>query len=85
MGMGIDFWNLLRFKVAAILHFQVISTDTNPQPLDLLDIAAEMQGLSVTTMLLDIGCDPKGVPPHDVLIAADCMYNDQVARALARL
>ena len=53
--------------------------------MDLLDIAAEMQGVSVTTMLLDIGCDPKGVPPHDVLIAADCMYNDQVARALARL
>jgi len=69
--------------VAARQGARAVASDTNDQALDLVDISAERAGLKVETAIVDItGSAP--LPPSDFLVAADCMYNPAVARALAR-
>eukprot|EP00439_Symbiodinium_sp_Y106_P066441 s2470_g10.t2 len=70
---------------AAHLGFEVISTDFRSSPLCLVAASARRQDLSkrVHTRLLDI-CDlSTPLPPADVVVAADVLYDARTAKAMA--
>ncbi|EKX49372.1 hypothetical protein GUITHDRAFT_104904 [Guillardia theta CCMP2712] len=70
--------------VAASLGADAMATDRNEETLRLVELAASRQGLEVRTQHFDIiGGVP--LPSCHVLLSADCMYNAEVARNLARL
>ena len=64
---------------------QVLATDISDLTLQLLDRAAEQQGLAAGLELctLDILDLSNPLPPCDLLLAADCIYNKDLALALA--
>lgn len=75
---------LVSLTAAARGASRVIATDNNPAPLELVDRAAQAQGLdAVETAVFDL-CGAEELPAVDCLLAADVCYNEQVARALAR-
>ncbi|CAE7316634.1 unnamed protein product [Symbiodinium necroappetens] len=70
---------------AAQLGFEVLSTDFRSSPLCLVAASARRQDLSkrVHTRLLDI-CDlSTPLPPADVVVAADVLYDARTAKAMA--
>lgn len=71
----------------ALAGCQVVATDNDPQALKLTEAAAKAAGVSdrVRTVIFDI-CDARKPLPSDcdVLVAADVMYSEVLASALAR-
>eukprot|EP00961_Rhodomonas_salina_P139289 1874408-Rhodomonas_salina.1 len=68
---------------AASLGASVLATDLNEEPLLLLQEAARRQNLQVEIQKFDIlGSQP--LPKCDVVLAADCIYNEQLGRGMAQ-
>ncbi|GMH80820.1 hypothetical protein TrST_g10634 [Triparma strigata] len=67
---------------ASHYNHTVLSTDYSPLPLDLLYHSAISQNLNLDMKLFDI-TSREPLPSHDVLIAADVMYEPKTGRALA--
>jgi len=69
--------------VAAHLDAEVVALDVDPHVLDLVDGAAQAQGVDVTTQLFDVFADA-AVPDCDLVVVADVLYEPELAQAVAR-
>jgi predicted nicotinamide N-methyase len=68
---------------AARLGARVVALDHDPFALRLIDRAAALQGLEVETRRFDLhGAEP--LPPADVVVLADILYEPALARSAAR-
>jgi len=71
--------------VAAKLGMRALATDFRQLPLDLLSKAAHQQGLSsrVQTRVFDVANTSLALPPGDLVVASDLLYDRVTAAALA--
>ena len=79
LGAGTGIVSLLCSKRGAHVH----ATDVDEVALALVRAAAAGQGLTLETSAFDI-LGPASLPPADVVVAADLLYEPALAAALAR-
>lgn len=79
-GVGIEAQMVARLGASS-----VVATDIHPTTIKLLEYGAMEAGYGdiISTEILDIFTD-KPLPPCDLLVVADVLYNDKLARQVAR-
>ena len=70
---------------ASLVGADVVATDWAQEALDLAATNAAANGILVETALLDWSVGPLQLPPFDVVLAADVLYEERNARPLLRL
>jgi predicted nicotinamide N-methyase len=70
---------------AALAGADVLATDWAQEALDLVATNAAANGIRVETALLDWRVGPLHLPPFDVVLAADVLYEERNAIPLLRL
>ncbi|HEX6940966.1 MAG TPA: hypothetical protein VF158_16225 [Longimicrobiales bacterium] len=68
---------------AARLGAASLAADHDAAALDRIARAAELQGVAVEVLRFDV-CGPAPLPPGDVVVLADLLYEAELARAAAR-
>ena len=70
---------------AALAGGRVTASDWSPEALDVVAANAASNGLSVETMLLDWFAPPSDLPPFDLVLGADLLYEERNVAALTDL